>query len=144
MAMRFEDLPVRLATGAFMVNSGVGKLSADEEHAAGLHGFAAGTYPFLAEIPPDRFARLLARAEIGLGIMLLNPLVPSRVAGTALTAFAGGLLGLYMRTPGMREEGSLRPTEQGLPLSKDVWLLGAGLTLTATDLRRARARRKKK
>jgi uncharacterized membrane protein YphA (DoxX/SURF4 family) len=144
MRMRLEDLPVRLATGAFMVNSGVGKLSADEERAAGLHEFASGTYPFLSEIPPDRFTHLLARAEIGLGIMLLNPLVPSRVAGTALTAFAGGLLGLYMRTPGMRQDGSLRPTEQGLPLSKDVWLLGAGLTLTTTDLRRSRVSRKKK
>ena len=64
-----------------------------------------------------------------LGAALLIPVVPSRVAGAGLTAFAAGLLGLYLRTPGMRHPQSLRPTEQGLPLSKDAWLLGAGLSL---------------
>jgi hypothetical protein len=27
----------------------------------------------------------------------------------------------------MREQGSLRPTQQGLVLAKDVWMLGIGL-----------------
>ncbi|MGR7023230.1 hypothetical protein [Geodermatophilus sp. URMC 62] len=46
-----------------------------------------------------------------------------------LTGFAGGLLGLYLTTPGLRKEGSLAPTEQGLPVAKDVWLLGIGVGL---------------
>jgi hypothetical protein len=45
-----------------------------------------------------------------------------------------GLLGLYLRTPGMRREGSLRPTEQGIPLSKDVWLAAIGASLVIDDL----------
>jgi hypothetical protein len=49
------------------------------------------------------------------------------VAGAALTTFAAGLLGLYLRTPGMRQEGSLRPTQDGTALAKDVWMLGIGL-----------------
>lgn len=31
----------------------------------------------------------------------------------------------------MRQEGSLRPTEQGTALAKDVWMLGIGLSLIA-------------
>jgi hypothetical protein len=48
----------------------------------------------------------------------IDIVVPSLVAGAALTAFSGALLGLYLRTPGMHEEGSLLPTPQGtMPLS---------------------------
>ncbi|GAB3174157.1 hypothetical protein [Streptomyces incanus] len=34
---------------------------------------------------------------------------------------------MYPRTPGTREEGSLRPTQQGTALAKDVWLIGIGI-----------------
>ena len=61
-------------------------------------------------------------------------MVPSLAAGAALTAFAGGLVGLYLRTPGMREEGSLRPTQAGIGLAKDVWLLGIGLSLVLEEI----------
>jgi hypothetical protein len=60
--------------------------------------------------------------------------VPGLLAGAGLTAFSAGLLGLYLRTPGMREEGSLRPTQQGLPIAKDVWMLGSGLSLVVDSL----------
>jgi hypothetical protein len=83
---------------------------------------------------PQQFVRLLSTSEISLGAALLTPLVPSAVAGAALVAFSAGLLGLYARTPGMRQEGSIRPTEQGLSLAKDVWLLGIGAALVADDL----------
>ena len=46
ISVKARHLPPRLATGAFILNSGIGKLSADEATAAQLHGFAAGTYPF--------------------------------------------------------------------------------------------------
>ena len=58
---------------------------------------------------------------------LLAPVVPTALAGAALTAFAGGLVGLYLKTPGMRKEGSLAPTQQGITVAKDVWMLGIGL-----------------
>ncbi|HEX4245213.1 MAG TPA: DoxX family membrane protein [Acidimicrobiales bacterium] len=139
-----EDLPVRIATGGFILNSGLEKLSADSERAATLHGFATGTYPFLGSLPPEQFAKALAYSEVGLGAALLLPIVPSRIAGAGLAAFAGGLLGLYLRTPGMRQEGSFRPTEQGIPLAKDVWMIGAGLSLLVADRRRTRRKRKSK
>src|SRR5919205_1320929 len=94
-----------------------------------MHGFAAGTYPFLKSVPPQQFARYLSTAEIAIGAALLTPFVPTIVAGAALTAFSGGLLGLYLRTPGMRKPGSLAPTQEGLALAKDSWLVGIGLGL---------------
>jgi uncharacterized membrane protein YkgB len=134
LPVKARHLPQRMATGAFILNSGVNKLSADEETAAQLHGFAAGTYPFLNKLKPKDFARLLAVAEITVGSSLLLPFVPSIVAGAGLAAFSGGLLGLYVKTPGMRKEGTPFPTQQGTPLAKDVWMMGIGLGLVIDDL----------
>ncbi len=136
--MRFarlaRQLPARFAAGAFILNSGVGKWSADEQTATGLHGMAVHAYPFLSQVKPTDFARLLSAAEIAVGTTLLLPFVPETVAGAALTAFSGGLLGMYWRTEGMHEPGSVRPTRGGIALAKDVWLLGIGLSLTIDGL----------
>ncbi|WP_030919356.1 hypothetical protein [Streptosporangium amethystogenes] len=131
---RPHQIPPRTAAGAIILNSGLSKWSADEETAAGVHGMAVGTYPFLKNIEATRFVKLLSAAEIALGTALLVPAVPSLLAGAGLTAFAGGLLGLYLKTPGMREESGLRPTQQGLPFVKDVWLLGIGAGLVMEEL----------
>ena len=134
LPVKLRHLPQRMATGAFILNSGIGKLNADEETAAQLHGFAVGTYPFLAKLKPRDFVRLLGGTEVALGSALLLPVVPSALAGAALAAFSGGLLGLYARTPGMRKEGTPLPTQQGIALAKDVWMLGIGLGLVIDDL----------
>ncbi len=134
LPVKLRHLPQRIATGAFILNSGIGKLNADEETAAQLHGFAVGTYPFLAKLKPQDFVKLLGGTEIALGAALLLPVVPSALAGAGLAAFSGGLLGLYARTPGMRKEGSPLPTQQGIPLAKDVWMLGIGLGLVLDTL----------
>lgn len=126
---RAWQLPLRVTTGAYILNSGLTKRDADEAIATQLHGFASGSYPFLAKIDPKQFAQALSATEMVIGAALLTPLVPTFVAGAALTGFAGGLVGLYLRTPGMREEGSLRPTQQGVPLSKDIWLVAIGSAL---------------
>lgn len=129
-----RQVPVRLVTGAFILNSGITKRGADQETATQLHGFASGTYPSVGKLEPQRFVRLLSTAEITLGAALLTPLVPSVAAGAALMAFSAGLLGLYARTPGMRQQGSIRPTEQGTALAKDVWMLGIGAALVVDDV----------
>ena len=133
-SVKARHLPPRIATGAFILNSGIGKLSADETAAAQMHGFAAGTYPFLKKLKPKDFVRLLAATEIALGTALLIPVIPAAVAGAGLAAFSGGLLGLYVRTPGMRKQGTPLPTEQGTALAKDVWMAGIGLGLMIDDL----------
>jgi hypothetical protein len=129
ISARARRLPGRLATGAFILNSGMSKWSADEETATRLHSTAAGAYPFLSRLKPQDFVRLLSIGEIALGSALLLPGVPAVAAGTGLTAFAAGLLGVYVRTEGMRLEDGVRPSQQGIPLAKDAWLLGIGLGL---------------
>ncbi len=133
-SIKASHLPPRIAAGAFILNSGVGKWSADEETAAQLHGFAVGAYPFLAKLKPKDFVRLLSATEITLGAALLVPVIPSALVGAGLTAFSGGLLGLYARTPGMRKDGTPFPTQQGIALAKDAWMLGIGLGLVIDDL----------
>jgi hypothetical protein len=133
-SIKARHLPQRIATGAFILNSGIGKLSADEETAASLHGFAAGTYPFLSKLKPKDFVRILAATEITLGTALLIPVVPTALVGVGLTAFSGGLLGLYAKTPGMRKEGTPLPTQQGIPLAKDIWMAGIGVGLIVDAL----------
>jgi hypothetical protein len=127
LPVKVADLAPRLATGAFILNSGLSKRNIDPEHAAGLHGMASGAYPLLGKMDPQQFAKLLSAGEMTLGVALLAPVVPTALAGAGLAAFAGGLVGLYLRTPGMRKEGGLAPTEQGTVLAKDVWMLGIGL-----------------
>lgn len=131
LSVKLADIAPRVATGAFILNSGLGKRNADEGTAAGLHGMAAGTYPFLGKLEPARFAKLLSTGEILLGAALLAPVVPTAVAGVGLTAFAGGLVGLYLRTPGMRKDRSLAPTPDGIGIAKDVWMLAIGIGFVA-------------
>jgi uncharacterized membrane protein YphA (DoxX/SURF4 family) len=134
LPVKLRHLPQRIVTGAFILQSGVAKWNADEETAKQLHGFASGTYPFLAKLKPEDFVKLLAGTEIALGTALLLPFVPTVVAGAGLTAFSGGLLGLYARTPGMRREGTPLPTQQGTALAKDVWMAGIGIGLVLDEL----------
>lgn len=90
---------------------------------------AVGTYPFLSRLGPRRFLRLLAASEIAIGTAVAVPIVPARAAGAALTTFSAALLGLYARTPGLRKPRSIWPTQQGVGLSKDIWMLGIGASL---------------
>lgn len=139
---RISNLPARVAAGAFILSSGLGKLQAEKDTHEQVHGFASGTYPFLESVPPEQFGKALGAAEVALGSALLMPVVVGDgLAGLALTAFASGLLGLYAKTPGMRREGSLRPSKEGTAIAKDAWLAGIGLTLMASSVGARRAAR---
>jgi hypothetical protein len=127
--MRIRRVPLRLVTGAFILNSGLSKRDIDVDTAQRVHDFATTAYPDLKRFRPEQFASLLSTAEIALGTALLVPFVPTGLAGLALTGFSAGLVGLYWRVPGMRKEGDIRPTEAGTPLAKDVWMLGIGVAL---------------
>jgi hypothetical protein len=141
--------PLRLATGAYILNSGISKLGADEGTAQYLHGAAAHTYPGLfKDMEPKSFAKLLAASEIAVGAALLAPMVPATVAGAALTGFGGSLVGMYLRTDSMTLDDGIRPSPDGIGVAKDVWLVGAGLTLLSQGLlgraaKEARAARKR-
>jgi hypothetical protein len=144
--MKISHIPPRLASGLFILNAGVGKLSADADAAERVHTMAAGTYPFLAKVDPPVFVKALAIGEIGVASVLLVPVVPAWLAGAVLTGFSGGLLAMYLRTPDMTKEDGIRPTPKGTPLAKDVWMLGSGLSLFLDGLgdRRRKAARAKR
>lgn len=127
--MHPTHVPLRLTTGAFIVNSGLNKLKADQEAAEQMHGWASSVYPMFKDMKPAEFTKLLGYGEIGVGALLLLPTVPSAVAGGVLAAFGSGLVGMYLNTPGMTQDDGIRPTEEGTAVAKDVWLVGAGLTL---------------
>jgi hypothetical protein len=137
MALRLkaQHWPSRLAVGAFILDAGLGKRVADEQAAARLHSFASTAYPLMNRLDARTFTKLLSWGEVTLGAALLLPLVPTGVAGLGLAAFSTGLLGLYLRTPGMRRQGSLRPTEQGVALAQNAWMLAIGLGFIVEELK---------
>lgn len=128
LAAKIRRAPVRLATGAYIVNSGLSKLSADEGTAAYLHGTAATAFPIVKRVDPKLFGKALAVTEIGVGAALLLPIVPAGLAGLALIGFGGALTALYVRNPAWHDR-KLRPTPEGAAPAKDVWLVGAGISL---------------
>jgi uncharacterized membrane protein YphA (DoxX/SURF4 family) len=122
-------------TGAYILSSGFDKVQAGDEHAKGLHGFASGAYPALEKVNPKVFTRAVGVAEMTLGAALLLPVVPPLAAGAGLVAFSGGLLGIYWRTPGMhRSSTDPRPTQDGMVIAKDSWMLGIGAGLITDSL----------
>lgn len=145
--MRISHLPLRLVTGAFILNSGLDKRGIDADSAAGLQGMAAGAIPKVASMQPAQFGKALSAGEMALGAALLLPFVSPLKAGVALTAFSGGLLQMYRKTPGMTQSDGIRPTQDGTAIAKDVFMLGAGLALVLdglTDSARGVARSTKK
>src|SRR3984957_7598878 len=138
--MRFRLLPSslaeRVATGAFILHSGLDKWNGTAEQAEAVHGMAANAFPFLKSIPSERFLKILAASEVLTGALLLAPFVPNALAGAALTGFSGSLLAMYARTPALRKPGSVWPSQGGIAVSKDVWMLGIGLGLLADAARR--------
>jgi hypothetical protein len=127
--MRVSHIPLRLATGAFILNGGMGKRHLDQDSAAGLQAMAARVVPPATRIPPERFGKMLSVAEMALGAALLAPFVPSRLAGVGLGVFSGSLFAMYLRTPGMTLEDGIRPSPEGTALAKDIWMLGIAAAL---------------
>jgi hypothetical protein len=132
--MKLRQVPPRAATGAFILHSGLQKWKGDDATAEAMHKMACGAYPVFERLTPQQFLRLLSCGELVTGSLLLAPFVPGAVAGAFLTGFSSALLGFYGRTPGMRQPGSVWPTQEGTVLAKDSWMLGIGLGLIADDV----------
>lgn len=88
---------------AFLAKSGIRKLGMPAEASAGMQQFAATGPPFATALPADKF-------------------------GT-LAAVSAGLLSLYFSNPENTREDGIGLTEEGLGLSKHVFLLVIGLGL---------------
>jgi hypothetical protein len=145
MATKLWHVPVRLATGAIIVDQGLQKLGADEDTAKWLHGQAVQAFPRFADMDPKDFVQLLSASEIALGAALLGiGFIPSGLAGLGLSVFGGSLTRLYLTTPGTRREGSVAPSHQGIGLAKDSWMLAIGVALVLDSVFGSGRRRKKK
>ena len=127
--MKLSHIPLRLSTGAFILNSGLGKQKLDKETAAAMQDMGSRTFPSLKQMDPEKFGKLLAYGETALGAALLLPFVPSRLAGLGLAAFSGSLLAMYFKTPSMTADDNVRPSPEGTPYAKDVWMFGIALAL---------------
>lgn len=139
------EAPLRVASGSFILQSGLGKRGMPAEAAQGLHGFAqTAQLPAVGRVEATTFAKALSGTETALGAILLSPFVPRRVAGAALTAFSASLLRLYWKAPGLRQEGDVRPTQDGTAVAKDVWLFGIGLSLLLGPGNGGRGRRRRR
>jgi hypothetical protein len=121
--------PQRIVFGAFFAHVALSHKDLDENGAKGLRRFAAAGYPFLEQFSPTLFAKGMVTAEFIVAGSLLVPVVPPVIGATALTAFGSGLMGVYARAPGMRRDGSLRPTDIGMSVAKDSWMVAAGLSV---------------
>ncbi|WP_308036424.1 hypothetical protein [Arthrobacter sp. zg-Y1110] len=127
--MKLSHIPLRLTTGAYILNSGLNKRNMDAENAAYLQQMAANAFPQVQDIEPAKFGKLISTAEICVGLSLLIPFVPSRLAGLMLGCFSGGMVRMYLMTPGMTEADGIRPTPDGLGLAKDTWMAGIAAAL---------------
>src|SRR5215472_12933410 len=134
LGLKARDLPGRVATGAYILHTGLDKWKADEARAKALHSMAANAFPVLRDVPPAQFIKLLSASEIAVGAALLAPVVPGALAGLALTGFSGALVAMYARTPALRKPGSIWPSQQGTGVSKDVWMVGIGLGMVVGAL----------
>jgi len=146
MATKPWHLPLRLVTGAFILDQGRSKQDLDPETATWLRDQAAVAFPQVKEMDPLAFGRLLSATELTLGGALLAvPLVPPLPAGVGLLAFSLGLNRLYLKTPGAtRDEpgvSGVAPTQKGVPLAKDSWLTAIGAALVLDSLFAPRRRR---
>lgn len=144
LSAKVRRAPQRAVTGAYILSTGLDKLrDADDETAKGIHGMASGAYPVLGNMDPKLFLKVLGTGEVALGSALLLPIVPPVAAGLGLAAFSGALLTMYWRTPGMhRDSTDPRPTQQGTPIAKDVWMFGIASSLVVDSVL-ARPRDKK-
>lgn len=133
MVIKLHQLPPRLACGAFILNTGIGKRSLDAEKAAGLRDQAALVFPPLKKMDPRRFGKLLSAFEIGLGAALIVPVIPTWLVSAGLIGFSGMLMGVYLKTPSLTMKDGIRPTPAGMGIARDIFMLGSGVGLLVEE-----------
>ncbi|MBB5833107.1 DoxX family protein [Brachybacterium aquaticum] len=131
--MSLSTAILRAVPGAFILNSGIGKIGMDAGTAQYLQGMAAQGVPPLGKLTPEQFAKFLSYGEIAVGASLLLPFVPTKLAGLALAGFSGSMVSMYLRTPGMTEDDGVRPSQEGTALAKDSWLLAIAAALLVAN-----------
>ncbi|MGD7003393.1 hypothetical protein [Corynebacterium halotolerans] len=142
--MSLPNIILRGVSGAYILQSGVGKLGLPAEAAAGIQEFAATGVPAVKKMSPETFGKFLSYSEIGIAAALLTPFVSNRAAGAAMGTFSAGLLAIYFRNEAMTQADRLRPSEAGTGLSKDLFMAAiSGALLTSKSKKKAKKAKKK-
>lgn len=129
--MSLSTTLLRGISGAYFLQSGIGKLKMPTEAATGLQQFAATGVPQVTKLDPDTFSKVVSYSEIGVGASLLAPVVSNRLAGLALGAINAGFLSIYFRNDQMTRKDGIRPSEAGTGLSKDLFIAAIAAALIA-------------
>lgn len=122
--------PLRLTTGALVINSGISRFTVSDETSATIQHTAARYVPQVERIKPDLFSKLLAAGQVAVGSALLLPIVPSYAAGLGASLLGGSLAAAKWRT-----HGSRLSTDDLLMAGTGVSLLLDSLTASAHDRR---------
>lgn len=129
MGINTANVALRLVSGSYILNSGIGKLRLPVESAQEIQTMVSNAVPQVQKMEPAVFGKALAMGEIVVGSALLTPFIPSRLAGLGLGAFAAGLVATYLKTPGMTESDGVRPTPNGVHMAKDLLFAGIAVAL---------------
>src|SRR6266511_483722 len=135
------DIPLRLATGLFILNSGLSKRDIDKQHAAQLQQMAATALPQFGQMDPERFAMLLSSTEIAVGVRLPGGAREVSVCLLCELDLLGGYRSVLMSragTPRRRENRGGLPADAGAFLVveavESVWRRGLDLDGSRTVL----------
>src|SRR5699024_2538293 len=120
--LKLSTALLRAVPGAFILNSGIGKLGMDEETAAGLQQMAANGVPMVENLTASQVGKFLSYGEIAVRSALLLPFVPTRIAGAALTSSAAGLVSNYFSIASVAQDAGSRHSDDGIHVAKDTWL----------------------
>lgn len=134
MTFKIHQLPPRLACGAFLLHTGFSKRTLNAETAAGLRDQAARVFPALGKMDPVLFGKLLSTFEISLGTALVIPIVPTWLVSAGLIGFSGMLMGVYLKTPELTQNNGIRPSPAGMPIARDVFMLGSAIGLFIEEM----------
>jgi hypothetical protein len=121
--------PLRLTTGAFVLNSGISTFNGDGAKTSRLQTSAARLVPQVERMDPRTFTKVVGVGEVTLGAALMLPVVPAAVAGLGLSAFAASLLASQRPVNGQHADTSDEPATQPVPEATEAWMLGAGVSL---------------
>lgn len=142
MAFSLSNAALRAIPGAFIINSGLGKLNLDEQSAGYMQSMAAKAFPAVKDLDAATFGKALAYSELAVGGALVAPFIPTRLAGLALGAFSGGMLAMYFKTDEFTQEDGIRPTQEGTAVSKDSWLAAIAIALIVQTKGKKKSKKK--
>ncbi|MCT1368177.1 MULTISPECIES: hypothetical protein [Kocuria] len=142
MAFSLSNAALRAIPGAFIINSGLGKLNLDEQTAGYLQSMAGKAFPAVKDLDAATFGKALAYSELAVGGALVAPFIPTRLAGLALGAFSGGMLTMYFKTEEFTQEDGIRPTQDGTAIAKDSWLAAIALALLVQTKGKKKSKKK--